>query len=417
MTSTTKHGILRQFGRATAIALAWALSLAATILPARAQTFKSLYSFTGGNDGMFPNGPLALDVGGNLYGVATYSQNGRGYGTVFKLSPAGKLTVLHSFGGGNDGDGANGTSGVIRDAVGNLYGTTWGGGLNNQGVVFKVSKTGKESVLYRFTGGNDGEEPAAGLVRDDAGNLYGTTGASGLCVGCGTVFKLSSTGKETVLRRFKGPPDAAHVLTGNQVLDAKGNLYGVSYFGGLTSGCFVPQQGCGTFFELSPNGKGGWSEKVLYKFKGGKDGAYPNSGLLSDGKGGFYGTTEWGGNSGCGGSGCGTLFKFDSAGKETVLYRFTGGKDGAAPGQQLVLDAEGNLYGTATEGGSDTCPDGGCGTAFKLDTSGKLTVMHAFGGTDGAYPGALLRDAVGNLHGATFQGGASSWGTIFEITP
>ena len=176
------------------------------------------------------------------------------------------------------------------------------------------------------------------------------------------------------------------------------------------------QQDVARVFEVSPNGKGGWSETVLYRFKKGTDGAYPFSGLVRDAEGNFYGTTEWGGNTGCGGLGCGTVFKLDSTGKETVLYRFTDGSDGSAPGQQLGLDAEDNLYGTALNGGSTACRYG-CGTAFKLDTSGKLTVLHAFDGTDGAYPSALLRDDVGNLYGTTSAGGTSNWGTVFEITP
>ena len=271
-----------------------------------------------------------MDAEGNIYGVTFYSQNGVGAGTVFKLSQVGKLTVLHSFGG--SGDGANSSSGVIRDAAGSLYGTTLDGGKDNWGVVFKVDVSGKETVLYSFTGVRDGVEPTAGLVRDAAGNLYGTTSAFGsACIECGTVFKVSPAGKQTVIHRFKGPPDASHVVTGNLVLDANGNLYGASYYGGLTSGCAVTTWGCGTVFELSPNGKGGWSETVLYKFKGGTDGAYPYSGLVRDANGNFYGTTEWGGNTGCDGLGCGTLFKLDSTGKETVLYRFTGGSDGAAP--------------------------------------------------------------------------------------
>jgi len=383
---------------------------------ASAQTFKLLYSFKNGKDGEFLSGPLALDAKGNLYGAAVYSQSGVGGGTVFKLSKAGKLTVLHAFAGGQNGGGSHDSSGVTRTADGTLYGTTWAGGFNNQGTVFKISKTGKETVLYRFTGGSDGDLPTAGLVRDRAGNLYGTTGAAGKCVTCGTVFKLNQAGKETVLYRLKGAPDAAHVLTGNMVLDANGELYGVPYYGGLTTGCFEPRYGCGTVFKLSPNGKGGYTENVVYMFQGGSDGAYPYSALIRDAAGDFYGTTEWGGNDGCNGSGCGTVFKLDTAGNESVLYTFTGGSDGEAPGQQLVLDSAGNLYGTASNGGNTACRYG-CGTVFELDTNGKLTVLHSFKGSDGAYPLALLRDGKGHLYGATNQGGRNNFGALFEITP
>ena len=416
--TTLKYRTLSRMVRLACVVLALALSLGAIApLPARAQTFKTLYSFTGVNDGGNPNGPMAMDAEGNLYSVANVSQDGTGAGTVFRLDSSSELTVLHPFGGEAQGDGAWGSSGVIRDGTGNLYGTTWGGGYNNQGVVFEVRASGKEHVLHRFSGGNDGMEPTAGLVHDGAGNLYGTKGGGGNCAQCGTVFKLDKAGRETVLYRFKGPPDAGNVLTGNLVLDANGNLYGVSYFGGLTTGCIAPKAGCGTFFELSPNGKGGWKERVLYRFKGGADGAYPHSGLVRDAKGNFYGSTDWGGNTACRNYGCGTVFKLDSTGKETVLYRFTGGSDGSEPGNVLALDTQGNLYGTAPTGGSNAC-DFGCGTAFKLDTnSGKLTVLHAFDGTDGAHPSALLLNAVGKLDGVTPEGGASGWGTVFEITP
>lgn len=417
MATTRKRAILRQVGRATVITLAWALLLAAIAAQsAPAQTFKSLYSFTGGNDGGGPLGPFAIDAEGNLYSATAYSQNGIGGGTVFKLSQAGKLSVLHSFTGGENGDGANDSSGVIRDLAGDIYGTTQTGGFNNQGVVFKVTKSGKESVLHRFTGGSDGMEPTAGLVRDSAGNLYGTTGGGARCVACGTVFKVDKAGKETVLYRFKGAPDAAHVLFGNLFLDGTGNLFGVTYYGGLTTGCAAPQLGCGTVFEVSPNGRGGWSEKVFYRFKGGAAGAYAYSGLVRDANGNFYGTTEWGGNSGCSGLGCGTVYKLDSSGNETVLYRFTGGSDGQAPGEVLILDGHGNLYGTASEGAKGACSDG-CGTVFKLDTTGKLTVLHSFSEADGAHPLSLLRDTAGNLYGTTSFGGSSNWGTVFEIVP
>ena len=407
---------VRRFGQLFPVAFAWVLLLGA-ITPLSAQTFKTLYSFTGVNDGGNPNGPMAQDAEGNLYSVTNVSQGGTGAGTVFRLGPSRKLTVLHPFGGEGDGDGAWGSSGVIRDAAGNLYGTTWGGGYNNQGVVFEVGTSGKERVLHRFAGGIDGSQPTAGLVRDSAGNLYGTTGTGGKCAECGTVFKLDRAGKETVLYRFKGSPDAGHVLTGDLVLDANGNLYGVSYFGGLATGCIAPQAGCGTFFELSPNGEGGWKERVLYRFKGGRDGAYPHSGLVRDAEGNFYGSTDWGGNTACKNYGCGTVFKLDSTGKESVLYRFTGGSDGSEPGNVLALDTEGNLYGTAPTGGSDACRYG-CGTAFKLDTSnGKLTVLHAFNGTDGAHPSDLFLNAAGKLDGVTQMGGAYNWGTVFELAP
>jgi len=268
--------------------------------------------------------------------------------------------VLHSF-AGHPGDGANPEAGLVRDAQGNLYGTTLTGGsggpelcsgVGGCGTVFKLDTTSKETVLYSFTGVPDGEEPDAGLVRDAQGNLYGTTyngGASNL----GTVFELDTTGKETVLHSFTGTGGDGSEPYGGLVLDAQGNLYGTTSFGGAS--------GDGTVFELDTAGK----ETVLYSFTGtGGDGAYP-SGLVRDAQGNLYGTTYGGGA-----SGFGTVFKLDTAGKETVLYSFTGtGGDGAYPSGlvRLVRDAQGNLYGTTYEGGDLACDAPyGCGTVFKL---------------------------------------------------
>jgi len=385
--------------------------------PAHAQTFTTLYSFTGGSDGGEPSGPFAQDAAGNLYGSAGWSNNVTN-GTVWRLTPAGKLTVLHTFGG--TGDGAFDTSGIIRDAKGDLYGTTAYGGFGD-GTIFKLSKTGKETVLYRFTGKPDGMWPTAGLVRDDAGNLYGTTsiGGSHSCgenTGCGTVFKLDPAGKETVLYNFKGQPDGWNPLVARLVRDAKGNFYGVTYYGGLNACTY----GCGTVFELSPTSKGKWKETVLYSFAGpGADGQNPYSTLILDTNGNLYGTTEWGGGGMCFGIGCGTVFKLDKTGKETVLYSFTGGSDGAAPSTSLIQDAAGNFYGGTTQGGktNSTCPQG-CGTLFKLDVSGKLTVQHSFNGKDGVGGTFGLRDAAGTFYGYTSHpGGADGWGTVFELTP
>ena len=236
---------------------------------------------------------------------------------------------------------------MVQDSADNLYGTTPDGGASDAGVVFKVAKHGKETVLYSFTGGDDGGNPFAGLIRDSAGNLYGTTTYGGdlKCnngYGCGTVFKLGKTGKETVLYSFTESPDGAYPYAG-LVRDTKGNLYGTTFFGGAS--------GAGTVFKVDKTGK----ETVLYSFTGGSDGKYPYAGLLRDTKGNLYGTTEYGGA-----SSNGTLFKLDTSGTETVLHSFTGGSDGGLPIAGLILDASGNLYGAAQSGG-----DGG-GTVFEL---------------------------------------------------
>jgi uncharacterized repeat protein (TIGR03803 family) len=399
--------------RAVSVALALAIVLLPALVATRSaqgQTFTVLYSFTGGADGAETYAGLILDAAGNLYG-ATYwggaSGGFNGYGTVFKLAKTGKETALYTFTGGSDG-AHPAYEYLVRDAAGNLYGTTAYGGAytgdNGYGTVLKVDKTNKETVLYTFTGGSDGANPYAGLVRDAAGNLYGTTlngGASGL----GTVFKLNKAGKETVLHSFTGGGGDGSYPYAGLVRDAKGNLYGTAYEGG-SSGCYLGY-GCGVVFKVDATGK----ETVLYAFTGtGGDGGFPDAGLVRDTQGNLYGTTA-----GQGASGYGTVFKLDKKGKETVLYSFTGtGGDGAYPYSDLVRDAMGNLYGTTSQGGGS-----GAGTVFKLDKTGNETVLYSFtGGDDGYDPWAgLVRDTKGNLYGTTVGRGAYGWGTVFKLTP
>jgi uncharacterized repeat protein (TIGR03803 family) len=307
-----------------------------------------LYAFSGGADGGYPESNLVQDSAGNLYGTTLYGGTGDcklGCGVVFKLDTAGKETVLHSFKGSPDGNYPS--AGLVRDAAGNLYGTTPSGGTSSAGVVFRVAKTGKEKVLYTFTGGKDGGNPFGGLIQDAAGNLYGTTTYGGdlSCnngFGCGTVFKLSKTGKETVLYSFMGGGDAEYPYS-DLVLDGKGNFYGTTLFGGAS--------GAGAVFKLSKTGK----ETVLYSFTGGSDGKYPYAGLVRDRKGNLYGATEYGGS-----SSYGTVFELDTAGAETVLHNFTDGSDGGYPIAGLILNSSGSLYGAAQSGGS------GGGTVFKI---------------------------------------------------
>ena len=328
--------------------------------------------------------------------------------------------VLHYFTGGPDGGGP--VAGLISDSAGNLYGTTMTGGSAGAGVVFKLDPTGKETVLYTFTGGTDGGLPTTGLVQDSVGNLYGTTGSGGACSfqpyttnGCGVVFKLDpTTGQETVLYTFTAGSDGAG--PGPLFLDNSGILYGMTTAAGGDASGNCGSGGCGVVFKLDPSTS---TYTVLYTFTGGADGGQPSqwSGLIQDSAGNFYGTTSQGGLNTyvCGGIGCGVVFKLDSTGKETVLYTFTGQADGGTPMASLIRDAAGNFYGTTQNAGTF-----GWGVVFKLDPTGKETVLHEFtGGADGATPqGVLISDAAGNLYGTTYQGGTGTFftnGVVFEL--
>jgi uncharacterized repeat protein (TIGR03803 family) len=267
---------------------------------------------------------------------------------VFNVTSSGKEKVIYSFVGPPDGSGPTGN--LVRDALGNLYGTTLGGGNSSRyGTVFELSATGTEKLLYVFRGGSDGSYPYAGLLRDaKTGNLYGTTNSGG-AHGAGTVFEVTPAGVETILYAFAGNPDGARPI-GGLIRDAKGNFYGTTQVGGNFHG---------TVFELTRAG----TEKVLYAFTtGGVDGEYPQGGLVLDTKtGNLYGTTLSGGV-----YGHGTVFEVTPAGVETVLYSFTGGVDGGGPGGypqgSLVRDAAtGSLYGTTEVGGTY-----GYGTVFKV---------------------------------------------------
>jgi uncharacterized repeat protein (TIGR03803 family) len=377
---------------------------------------KVLYSFKGGTDGFAPVSVIR-DAAGSLYGTTTAGGDptcdlggGLGCGTVFRLAPTGEETVLHRF-TGRQADQGNPFAGVILDTAGNLYGTSSGVPLYD-GSVFKVNKFGKETVLYRFSGGTDGLEPLAGLVRDSAGNLYGTTSGGGIGgpSGQGVVFKVDTTGRETVLYRFTGGGDGASPMAG-LVLDSTGNLYGTTRFGGAF--------GNGVVFKVDASG----SEMVLHSFSG-VDGATPVAPLVRDSAGNLYGTTVNGGDLDCnlnGSPGCGVVFRLDPDGEETVLYMFTGGADGGIPTAALVRDSAGNLYGCTGFGGDFSCQGSGCGVVFKLDTNGKETVLHTFtGGADGGAPDSLVTDAAGNLYGTAAIGGGcrdQGCGTVFKITP
>jgi uncharacterized repeat protein (TIGR03803 family) len=398
------------------------LLLFSAIVPAqsKAQKFKVLHTFHG-PDGAGPIGQLVRDQAGNLYGTAAGGGKGTCYsgytcGTAFKLDKTGKQVWLHSF---NLRNGMEPFAGLLRDAAGNLYGTTVLGGDTacyklGCGTVFKLDQNGKEKLLYKFTGTPDAWFPVAPLIQDAAGNFYGTTQNGGTSGGLGTVFKVDKTDKETVFYSFAGGTDGSDP-SGGLIRDSAGNLYGTTFDGGGSGACSF---GCGTVFRLDSNG----TETILYRFQGGDDGDGPIGRLLLDASGSLYGTTAYGGDPFCyGGTGCGTVFKLDTGGHESVLYRFSGGTDGQFPHAGLVRDQAGNLYGTTIVGGGGA----DAGVVFKLDAAGTETVLHTFtGGSDGSEPfGGLIRDSAGILYGAAEGGGdtncfpPSGCGVVFTLTP
>ncbi|MGA8532612.1 MAG: choice-of-anchor tandem repeat GloVer-containing protein [Candidatus Tumulicola sp.] len=361
-----------------------------------------IYRFTGEPDGDIPGCGLTA-LNGALYGTTVFGGSGDD-GTVFKVTPSGKETVLHSFAGGTDGSLP--FAGLLK-LGGLLYGTTSGGGKSN-GTVYDITTAGSETILYSFTGDPDGSNPYAGLT-DVGGVLYGTTDVGGT-ENLGTVFQMTLSGKETVLHSFAGGIDGVDVQQ-STLVDVGGTLYGTTLLGG-GSGCAT--QGCGTVFKITTSGK----EKVLYSFTGGTDGETP-TGAMTNVSGTLYGTTYLGG-SGCGRKGCGTIFTVTTSGKESVLYRFAGGKDGANP--VGLTDVGGTFYGTTQNGGSG-CGKKGCGTVFAITPSGTETVLYRFaGGKDGANPSSGLTSLKGTLYGTTSSGGSGcpqygGCGTVFSLSP
>jgi uncharacterized repeat protein (TIGR03803 family) len=377
--------------------LSWLLAMMLTATsPGHCQTETVLHNFKNGRDGGIPYWGLAADESGNLYGT-TYS-GGLEYGVVFELSPNGiggwTETVLHSFTGGKDGKNPSGP--VMLDSEGNLYGTTQGGGTNGYGVVFELKHVGdgwQEKVLHNFRGGSDGQFPLAGVIRDKAGNLYGTTyngfnpatvfklsrsergwaerviyrvatsGAGLTMDGTGNIFlatywtvlKLSKDDDDhwtaSVIHTFTGYPKDGYWASSRPVLDRAGNLYGATTEGGL---------GVGLVYELIRGKDGIWTERVLHYFSG-PDGNGPAD-ILLDSAGNIYGTTFWGGE-----HDLGTVFELtptQTGGyQHKIVWNFTG-IDGLNPGGQMALDHAGNLYGMASKGGTTYNDNYGFGVVF-----------------------------------------------------
>ena len=419
----------RQTSRGTRIALLSAILVifAFDVVPAMSAE-KVLHVFQGGTDGLVPQGALIADNAGDLYGTTDGGGGGTncfegdtyGCGTVYEITAGGTESVLHAFKGGCDGSDPFG--GMVRDKQGNLYGTTATGGICNSsagnGTIFKLTPGGTESVLYAFQGGSDGSVPIGSLISDKDGNLYGATqgggafsGADCANVGCGTVFELKPDGTRVTLYTFQGGTDGAVPFAG-LIADTNGNLYGTTVEGGNLAEC--SPSGCGVVFKVAADG----SESALYTFQGGADGAAPRSTLIADTVGNLYGTVTFGGNvQSCRPpGGCGAVFKFAPDGTESVLYAFNGGSDGAIPYAGVTMDKSGNLYGTTYYGGSTACHGNGCGTVFNLAPDGTETVLHAFKRLNkGRMPAASLLLKSGILYGTATAGGTSNNGVVFSV--
>jgi uncharacterized repeat protein (TIGR03803 family) len=389
-----------------------------------AQHYEVIHNFTGGQDGAGPQGTLAMDRAGKLYG--TTSNGGNGAGGVFRLTNNGSgwiLASLYNFAGGNDG--AVPFSGVTIGPDGSVYGVTYYGGGNGCsgsgcGIVYRLqpplsfchalSCPWRETVLYRFQGGHDGQSPASILTFDSLGNIYGTTsyGGSGCC---GTVFELMPSNggwTKTILYSFTGQPDGA-VPNAGVIFDQFGALYGTTANGGAHN--------AGTIFNLLPAGSG-WIKNTLYSFYNTDDGELPFAGLVYDiANGSFYGAAA-GGGTGAGG----TAFELTPALGNwtfTVLYPFpqAGNLTITGPQSALTMDLAGNLYGTTFQDGAH-----GQGSVFKLTFANggwTHTSLYDFtGGNDGGISNtSVVFDSRGNLYGTTIFGGTTRNGVVFEITP
>ncbi len=410
----------------TSLRLALGVAIAAlliSIAPAQAQTFNVIHNFTGRQDGASPFTGLTVDSGGNLYGTSYAGGNGH-YGTVFTLNGSGSdwtLTPLYNFQGGNDGAGP--ISQPVFGPDGALYGSTSAGGggacLNSNGyrgcgTIYKLRPPARapgsvivnwsSNAIYSFTGTN-GAYPQGPLLFSPDGKIFGTT-INGGANGYGLVYSLTNSGgawNESVL--YQGSQNGGQYPWGGLIADASGNYYGTFSQGSSHQ--------YGAVFKLSPNGSG-WTQSTLHAFSfHGTDGANPQSALVFDRSGNMYGTTVHSNGGG------GTVFEMTSSGGSWTydyLYGFTGGIN-IGPYDKLVMDSAGNLYGT-------TFADGryGLGSVFKLTRSGDswtYTSLHDFtGGSDGGNPMcSLVFDGDGNIYGTASDGGTYNLGVVFEITP
>ena len=404
----------------------------ATALASSAQSFKTLADFNTTN-GSSPVMPVVQGIDGNFYGTTPLGGTNINCptafggpipcGTVFKITPAGKLTTLYSFCPEKPcPDGRTPEPGLIQAADGNLYGTTQFGGFTDSnfclygcGTVFKITPTGKLTTLHKFNY-KDGFS-AYGLIQNADGNFYGASAVGG-AVGYGTIFKITPAGKLTSLHNFNYSDDGAYPNEG-LAQAPNGDLYGTTGNGGANI--------AGTVFKITPTGV----LTTLYNFcsqASCADGQYPIAGLVRAANGNFYGTTGNGGIIGnnCPNSyGCGTAFKVTAAGALTTLYKFcdqANCTDGVGPSGSLMQATDGKLYGATLAGGANftSCDNfgiPGCGTIFNITPNGNVSIRHSFDGTDGEAPyGVPTQGTDGTFYGAATEGGVNGVGTAFRLS-
>jgi uncharacterized repeat protein (TIGR03803 family) len=374
----------------------------ATTVASHAQTFTTLVNFNGTNGADPVPQPMAQGLDRNLYG--TTEQGGANHsGTAFKMAPTGGLTTLHSFCAATDcNDGSTPTT-IILGLDGDFYGTATGGGSLGMGTVYRLTPSGRVTTLHTF----DGPDGFGGgyLLQTNHGGFEGTTTFGGTATqcfgaGCGTIFRMTSSGALTTLYDFCSQPNCAdgEVLFGPVIEDTHGNFWGVTFAGGIGNG--------GTIFEIPSGGE----LTTIYSFC---VQSYPFCAnyplwLVIGRDGNFYGSTAMGALS------QGTVFKMTPEGVVTTLYSFcaqSGCTDGSDPGAGLFLGSDGNLYGTTIYGGTSNK-----GTAFEITTAGVLTTLHSFDGTDGNYPiGGLFQATNGIFYGTTSVGGSGGAGTVYSL--
>lgn len=415
-------GCAAQQGPSLPQALPLSSSASAQRIPL-ARSYEVLHRFQSFSDGAGPlTGLTYVDgtfYGTTYYGAAFKSKYGNDNGTIFSMSKLGATKTLYRFASKRD-DGLQ-PKGDLVSFNGELYGTTSAGGVANRGTVYSVTAAGAEKVLRSFYGGTDGGIPDSGLIVVK-GTFYGTTYAGGDysgCYqdeGCGTVYSFTPSGRKTILHSFAGGSDGTSPAAA--LIDVNGTLYGTTESGG--DSCAI-SGGCGTVFSITLSGK----ETVLHTFKGGSDGAFPRAPLINV-NGVLYGTTSEGGST-CPqeGEGCGTIFSITPSGKEKVLYAFKGGADGLDPVAGLIA-VNGDLYGTTYSGGGSGCVlNLGCGIVFAVTTGGSEKIVHVFTGdygSNGGQPSARLIDVHSVLYGTTFYGGGKQCyydgcGVVFAVRP